>query len=258
MELFLYTLYKISCKFSNKIYIGVTSRTINQRFSHHKSSFKHGRDSHIKLYRAFAKYGPENFYIEEIERAETREEAYSREAELVDYYDSHHNGYNSAPGGKGGHLRTPEQIEELRIKMTGENNPMYGRPVTEERRRISSETAKKYHATETPERRKLRLERLSKSKTGKKMGEKFSKNASRIQKEFYDKNKVVMTVYRLESPSGQLYEIKGGHALEQFCKDNNLSRQILIKNILSGKGVKSGTLVGWKIQVEKTYLKIPK
>lgn len=55
---------------------------------------------HGKIYRAMAKHGVENFYVEEIEECNV-EDLNEREAYWVEQYDSYRNGYNATFGGDG-------------------------------------------------------------------------------------------------------------------------------------------------------------
>ena len=64
--------YKITCKINNKVYVGQTCETLKQRFSRHMGYQKDQHDT--KFYRAVRKYGVDNFYIEQIDTANTQEE----------------------------------------------------------------------------------------------------------------------------------------------------------------------------------------
>lgn len=91
-------IYKIYNDINDKVYIGQTSLTIEERFSSHikKSRTAVGQKTH--LYRAFNKYGIEHFFIEAIEETENLSE---REQFWIKHYDSYNNGYNSTLGGEG-------------------------------------------------------------------------------------------------------------------------------------------------------------
>jgi hypothetical protein len=54
---------------SGKSYIGITMKTVGERFEWHRKDAKHKGRDHKALYRAFAKYGPENFQLRELVRA---------------------------------------------------------------------------------------------------------------------------------------------------------------------------------------------
>ena len=54
------------------------------------------KDEHdTKFYRAVRKYGTENFYIEEIDRATTQEELDEKELYWINKLDAVNNGYNT-------------------------------------------------------------------------------------------------------------------------------------------------------------------
>lgn len=71
-------IYKITNKINNKIYIGkVYNKTIYDRFNRHIKSASSKSKSYIG--RAIAKYGGENFVIEEIDKANSLEELNNKE-----------------------------------------------------------------------------------------------------------------------------------------------------------------------------------
>lgn len=92
-------IYKITNLLNNKCYIGKTDiHTIQERFKEHiKDSKKY---SERPLYRAFNKYGIENFKIEEIEQCNIQNSC-EREKYWIEYYGSFKNGYNATLGGDG-------------------------------------------------------------------------------------------------------------------------------------------------------------
>ena len=93
-------IYKITNKINNKIYIGKTLHSIEQRWKQHCSDYKRERCEKRPLYSAMNKYGIENFFIEEIEQCE--ESVLSeREKYWIEYYGSFKYGYNATIGGDG-------------------------------------------------------------------------------------------------------------------------------------------------------------
>lgn len=92
-------IYKISNTINEKVYIGVTSRTIEERFKEHK--YRIEERNNIHLYQAMKKYGADKFYIEQIDTANTIEEMYQKEKYYIQKYDSFNNGYNLTLGGEG-------------------------------------------------------------------------------------------------------------------------------------------------------------
>ena len=93
------SIYVIKNNINNKLYIGKTTLTIEERWKQHlKDSHKRNLYEKRPLYRAMEKYGREHFYIELIEATDKPEE---REIYWIDYYDTYHNGYNATRGGDG-------------------------------------------------------------------------------------------------------------------------------------------------------------
>lgn len=88
-------IYKITNLINNKVYIGQTSFSLSKRWQEHiKDSERFDRP----LYRAFHKYGIENFNIELIEETDSPNE---REVYWIKSYNAFHNGYNATMGGEG-------------------------------------------------------------------------------------------------------------------------------------------------------------
>lgn len=92
-------IYKITNMLNNKVYIGQTVKTVQKRFTQHKNNSNKDYFSQIVLYKAFNKYGIENFVCEEIENCENSL-LDEREKYWIEYYDSYFNGYNSTLGGR--------------------------------------------------------------------------------------------------------------------------------------------------------------
>ncbi len=123
-------LYKITNKINGKYYYGV----------HNTNNLEDGyMGSGYKLIRAQNKYGMDNFEKQIIEFFDTSEQAFSKEAEVVNedmLRDK--NCYNIVLGGRGG-----DPGEEIRKQ--------------------NSTKIKKWHASLSPEERKIRSEKISKS-----------------------------------------------------------------------------------------------
>lgn len=125
-------IYKITNKINNKIYIGqVYNKTIQNRFNRHIGEANINSKSYIG--RAIAKYGKENFIVEEIDKANSLEELNNKEIYWIKYYNStdHNIGYNLTPGGDGGNTylcKTKEELDEIKKKISksnsGKNNGM--------------------------------------------------------------------------------------------------------------------------------------
>lgn len=92
-------IYKITNTINNKVYVGQTIKSLQKRFTQHKNNSNKPYFSQIVLYKAFNKYGIENFVFEKIEEV-PNEILDDREKYWIDYYDSYFNGYNSTLGGR--------------------------------------------------------------------------------------------------------------------------------------------------------------
>ena len=92
-------IYKITNTLNDKVYIGQTIKAVQKRFTQHKNNSNKEYFSQIVLYKAFNKYGIENFICEEIEEV-PNDKLDEREKYWIEYYDSYFNGYNSTLGGR--------------------------------------------------------------------------------------------------------------------------------------------------------------
>lgn len=141
-------IYKITNLINGKRYIGQTSKLyINDRWCEHKNNARNGKSSY--LYNAIRKYGEDNFEFKVILKNIPIDKLNFYEQLLIKKFNTKTpNGYNLTDGGGGtrgfvpwdkGIKRSREDIEkmkayftsEVREKMSkrvsGTNNPMYGR-----------------------------------------------------------------------------------------------------------------------------------
>lgn len=108
-------IYSITNTINNKQYIGKTHKSINARFKQHIDDAKREKNSNRSLYRAFKKYGVENFLLEELMQCPD-EEASTYEIMFIKKYDTKQKGYNQTNGGDGSLLFDYEKIKELYLK----------------------------------------------------------------------------------------------------------------------------------------------
>jgi group I intron endonuclease len=110
----IYCVYKITNTNNGKIYIGMSGKTAAQRFERHIVSSKVKRWSHLKLYRAILKYGVDSFEVETIYQSSSFENICTQEAKFIAEYNSMDDsiGYNMAPGGRGGDIKSKEQKQK--------------------------------------------------------------------------------------------------------------------------------------------------
>lgn len=121
--------YVITNKINNKKYVGQTIRSLDDRLKRHFNDAKNGDD--LYFHRAILKYGNENFFIEELDTADTQKELNKKEIYWIGKLDTYNNGYNSTLGGEGGNTyakKTEKEIEVIKEKIakanTGSNNGM--------------------------------------------------------------------------------------------------------------------------------------
>lgn len=109
-------IYKITNKLNNKIYIGMTKRTLEQRKADHLKAYKdqNKRDYNYKIYKAFRKYGIDNFEFSVVEQCKDNELG-EKEKYYINKFNTILDGYNEALGGEGKPLWTDKQIEACKI-----------------------------------------------------------------------------------------------------------------------------------------------
>lgn len=93
-------IYKITNKINGNSYIGLSvdiKRRWKEHFQRHKDSTN--KEYEKVLYKAFRKYGIENFDFDIIEEC-SLEELREREKYWIAYFDTYHHGYNATEGGE--------------------------------------------------------------------------------------------------------------------------------------------------------------
>lgn len=153
--------YKITNSVNNKVYIGITTKSLDYRWRGHLIQLR--QNNQRTLYRAIQKYGQENFSIEEIDRATTEKDLGLLEQKYILQYNSFGSGgYNMCAGGVGPlGMKHSEEIRN-RIKAAVKNKP----PCSEETRKkisiactgrkipaeaVARQVAKRIGAKRTPE-----------------------------------------------------------------------------------------------------------
>ncbi len=87
-------IYIIQNNFNNKVYIGQTTKTIEERYKQHLSC-----KDNSAIHQSMRKHGIENFYVSKIEEC-PNEKLNEREVYWIKYYNSYKNGYNMTEGGQ--------------------------------------------------------------------------------------------------------------------------------------------------------------
>lgn len=93
-------IYKVTNDINEKVYIGQTAFTIEERFAEHCKDRLQDKSKNRPLYNAMNKYGIEHFQIEQIEECPI-DKLSEREIYWIEYYNSYENGYNATRGGEG-------------------------------------------------------------------------------------------------------------------------------------------------------------
>lgn len=150
-------IYLIKNKINNRIYIGQTTRSFIDRIQDHKRGF-----SNSYLQNSFNKYGWDNFEFSIIDTATTLDELNKKEIEYIKEYKSNQRefGYNIELGGKNaipdietlekmsrshlGIVQSDEWVNRRIAKAGTEEAKKYGRPKTEEEKRLLSLNSTKY------------------------------------------------------------------------------------------------------------------
>jgi group I intron endonuclease len=124
-----YSVYKHTNKINGKVYIGITSKPVEQRWKNGRGY--HNTKSHFSF--AIKKYGWNNFEHEIVATNLSRESACLLEQELILKYNSTNRqyGYNMTFGGES-NIPTDEVRQKLSVANSGENSFWWGKCHTEE------------------------------------------------------------------------------------------------------------------------------
>src|SRR5208337_1077930 len=114
-------IYSATNSLNNKMYIGQSQTSLEQRWIHHKSDAKRF-DGYFQ--RAIRKYGTECWKLEILEEVENVELLNEAEMKWIEHYDTFNRdkGYNSTSGGENGWIVTEEAKEKNRIAHLGKTH----------------------------------------------------------------------------------------------------------------------------------------
>ena len=149
-------IYKITNKTNGKIYIGQTVKDLSARWKRHCCP----SSGCTALHNAIVKYGADNFTVEQIDVACSKEELDRKEQYWIKHFNSRvPNGYNLSDGGDGclgykhteeakmrmaearigkGTPHTEEWKRQCSIRQLGNKHPHKGSPWSEEQRQLMS------------------------------------------------------------------------------------------------------------------------
>lgn len=216
-----YKVYKHTSP-SGKVYIGITLQDPELRWQNGRG-YKHNQ----YFYNAINKYGWDNFEHEILYEGLSQEEAENTEIKLIKEYNSTNRefGYNIRQGGEGGGNLSEETKQKLsechKGKMTGEDNPFYGKKHSEESKKKMSESHKgKYEGENNPNYGKTHSkearEKISKANKGKTVSEEQKRIVSEKLKG--SKNPSAKPIRCIET--GEIFDC-GKYACEKYGFSKN-------------------------------------
>ena len=133
-------LYCVTCLPTGKLYFGQTTKSVLRRWHQHLRCVAQHRDEY-KFHRAIRKYGEDNFVIEEVmwveapNRLELKQKLDYLEKHFIKRYDTRKNGYNMTDGGDRINVTLSEEHKrKISESKKGAKNPMFGKPLSKERR----------------------------------------------------------------------------------------------------------------------------
>lgn len=114
-------IYKVTCLINNKIYIGLTKRTLHIRKTQHLKDSKNG--CNFIFHKAIRKHNKENFIWEIIEECNNFEELKQKEIYWINFFNSNNfkKGYNMTSGGEG--TLNKKHSEETKQKIKRKSIP---------------------------------------------------------------------------------------------------------------------------------------
>jgi group I intron endonuclease len=151
----MYIVYTATNKINNKIYIGISKRTLEKRiYYHYNFAFSNRVTSTHHFALALKKYPKDTWLWEIIDTCNSSSTAYELERKYILFYDSFSQGYNSTTGGEGSHGRilseeTKDKIRQSKLgkKLTEEHKlncskALRGRKLTDKDKLNKSKAAK--------------------------------------------------------------------------------------------------------------------
>jgi group I intron endonuclease len=105
-------IYKVTNKLNGKVYIGQTIQPLGRRKGEHVYRFTHKTRDHL-IYKAFNKYGFQNFAWEIVMECKSNEEMNMAEIKAIAWCNSYNKGYNMTPGGDGVSKETREKLSKV-------------------------------------------------------------------------------------------------------------------------------------------------
>lgn len=249
-----YIVYKITNTINQKIYIGITTRSLSQRWAEHCKEAR--SNSQKAIHRAIRKYHVENFQKEIIDNSsQSLEELFLKEKGYIEQYNSFNNpqGYNCTSGGDFFQMTSEERLkraqrmlgckhtEETKLKIS-QTKKLYPTIITDEyRQKISQSSKGRIFTPESIEKRAKKLRGQKRTPEQKqKMG---FKNIGRILTKEHRQKISQNNIGKGNKPFKMFLEgVDLGifKNIDEFCSRYNLNAvstsKILRKLITSAKG----------------------
>jgi group I intron endonuclease len=181
----MYIIYKVINKLNNKVYVGMTSKTLLERFNGHIKSAKKPK---YRLHQAIHKHGEENFIVEELEKVTSQEEANEKEIFWISFFDStnYSFGYNMSNGGQGSSIKTSEEKRNKIKQKVQEHRDSLSPEQKKEMTKAANEKKKGSIESEESKERKSQAQKIRWNSTSeeqrKEHGKKSSDNRSEESK----------------------------------------------------------------------------
>jgi group I intron endonuclease len=232
--------YLITNTINGKQYVGFTSNNVETRWKAHS---KGGPDSARKLHAAILKYGANAFRIETVFQG-TKDEALSKEHELIIRHDTFVNGYNGSEGGEAPYLgkTTPPEVRAKISESLKGNKFNLGKKASTEAR---SNMSRAHLGNRSNLGRVLPLQHrqnISKALKGKRLG-------IRISAEQIEKQRAAMT--------GRTLSAEHRAKISAGCKGNKnglgYRHTAETRAKMSAERKASGRMIGNKIGLGKTH-----
>ena len=187
-------IYIVKNKVNNKIYIGKTLLTLEERRKKHFSFNKHPRQV---FQFALSKYGGKNFIWDVLEKLDPiKDDINKAEKKWIQYYNSMNKliGYNRSEGGDGGRKSEPDSEETKKKKSIGMmNNENALNKRWKQKKPMTIEHRLKISASRKGQPRPCSYEhrqKISKTMTGRKLTREHRKNVSIGIKKWYKNRKL--------------------------------------------------------------------
>jgi len=242
-------IYKIYNDINDKIYIGKTIFTIQERWQDHCQDYKKDKNEKRPLYNAMKKYGLEHFHIEEIEFVKDIEILSEREIYWISYYNSYYNGYNATKGGDGKsyldydlicslyeRLGTCKAVaKELKIDAgyVGKILKMKGIKVYPANCSEETERKKEEKKKEKEERQKIKQQKEQ---------EKQQRQNQKKEKKLKTKNNTIEAIIKANSKKIDMYDLNNNFVrtfnsikeASEWCINNNMCESTVPRNVRIG------------------------